>query len=109
MALSRDDELASAHLADEVGLAAEVVAADVFAITRGMGGVDGLAIQLGQQDVRYGMVHALRRTLEQIGEANQHKSIAQANGVVDVGKGIEANAEAGHLGAGSQLAVGMLE
>ena len=55
------------------------------------------------------MVHALGGAFQQIGEADQDEAVPQADGVVDVGEGIEANPESGHLGAGPKLAVGVLK
>jgi hypothetical protein len=52
MAAGGADVLASANLTDEAGFGGDVVAADVAAITRVMSAIDGLAIELGEQDVK---------------------------------------------------------
>jgi len=89
--------LASAHLPNQVGFAHDVMAGHVFAVAGGMAAVDGLAIHLGQQDVSNRPQYGLRRAFEQIGQAHQQLSLAQADGVIDVGKGEEFNP---HLGRG---------
>ena len=45
---SGTQKFAPAHLANQVGLAHNVVAGDIFAVTRGQSAVDGPAIHLGQ-------------------------------------------------------------
>src|ERR1051326_1147367 len=64
MSLRAGDALASARLADEVDLALQVVAADVSAIARGVVRLDGLAVELGEQNVRDRAQHRFRRAFQ---------------------------------------------
>src|SRR3954465_13853758 len=59
--------------------------------------------------MRNGMVHTLRRALQQVRQSHQHQPIAQTDSVIDIREGVKAHAEAGHFGAQPQLAIGMLE
>ena len=93
MPLGGLDPLTPAHLADKVGLRAQIVAADVSPIARGVKSLDRLLVNLRQQDVSDGLDHILRRAFQQIGEANVKHAFAQADGVVHVGEGIELDAE----------------
>ena len=47
-------------------LAADVVAADIAAITGAMSAIDRLAIELGEQDVSDGVEHGFGSAFEQI-------------------------------------------
>jgi len=102
-------KFATAHLADQVGLPDDFMAADVFAIARRVSAVDGPAVHLGQQDVGDGLENGLGGPLEQIREANQEASVAQTDGVVDVSEGKEFDFQFGWGAAGAELCVGFLE
>ena len=82
---------------------------DVFAITSGVPGFNGLAVNLGEKNVNYRLENGFGRTFEQIGNAHANLAVAQANGVVDVGEGIKLKAKFGNGCAGAQFAVGLLE
>src|SRR6266849_1062217 len=103
------DLLSSAHLADEAGLRSDVMAGDVAAIACALGTVDGLAIELGQQDMRYGMEYGLGRAFEQIGDASVKFSLAHADGVVDGDEGIKPHVHCWNGRTRAQFAVGFLK
>ncbi len=58
------DLFASAHLADQASFGGDVVARDIAAVTGALRAVDGLAVEFGQQDVRYGMKYRVGRAFE---------------------------------------------
>src|SRR5579864_9168570 len=99
------DELSSAHLAHKVTLVCHLVAGDIATVTRVMQPLDGLAIDLGQQNVRDGFQHRLGRAFQQVGNAYQKLALAQADGVIDVGEREELDVEIGQGRAWPQLAV----
>jgi len=103
------DLLSSAHLADEAGLRSDVMAGDVAAIAGALGTVNGLAIELGQQDMRYGMEYGLGRAFEQIGDASVKFSLAHADGVVDGDEGIKPHVHCWNGRTRAQFAVGFLK
>ena len=67
--------------------------------------VDGLAVELGQQDVRDGAQDALLRTLQQVREADINLCLAQADGRVERDKGTKAYLHLRHGRARSQVAI----
>src|ERR1051326_4710138 len=89
LAFGTFNALASAKLADKVGLLRHGAAAGELAIARGVPGVDGFAIQLGNQNMQDSVQHRLGRAFQQIGEADKNLALAQTDGVVDVGESIE--------------------
>ena len=66
LALGTLDALASAQLANQLRLLRHGLAAGVFAVTRGMGSINGLAIKLGDEDVQDGIQHRFRRAFKKI-------------------------------------------
>ena len=74
-----------------------------------MRGFDGLAVDLGQQNVRNGLKHARGRAFQQVGKAHVQAAFAEPNGVVHIGKRIELDPKLGQRRARPQLAVGCLK
>ena len=103
------DVLASAELADEARFGGDVVAGDVAAVAGGLGAVDRLAIELGQQDVGDGMEDGVGGAFEQVGEADVELSLAQADGVVDGNERVKADVDGRDGRVGAQVAVGGVE
>src|SRR5260370_22258893 len=81
------DALASAHLANQVSLRNDLMAGDIFAVTDGMAAGNGLTIKFGQQDMGNGVQHRIRSAFEQAGKPGADLALAQADGVMHVGKG----------------------
>ena len=69
----------------------------------------GLAVNLGQQNVRDRLDNAFGRAFQQVGDSRVDLGVAQSNGVVHAGKGIELDPKLRHRRAWPQLAVGFLE
>ena len=109
MAARRAQEFASSHLAHQMRLADDFVAADVLAIARRVGAVDWAAIHLREQDVSDRFQHGFGRAFEQVGETDEQASIAQANGVIEIGEGEELDLEFGQGSARTKFAVSFLE
>lgn len=84
--LGGGEALASANLADEMGLAGEFMAGNVAAIAKIMFALDGLAIHLGQKNVCEGVENVVWCALQQIGNSCEEFAFAKADGVVDVGE-----------------------
>ena len=85
-ALGGVQTLASAHLAHQVGLPADMMAGNVLAITgRGLA-VNRPAVHLGQQDVGNGFQHGRGSAFQQVREAHQQFAFAHADGVLDAGE-----------------------
>lgn len=103
------EAFASAQLAHQMRLAHDVVAGDIFPVTRRLSPIDGLAVHFGQQNMCDGAENGLRRALQQIGKPNQQAALAQANRIVDVGEGEELDFEFGDGGSGAQVPVSFLE
>ena len=109
LALGTLNALASAQLADELRLLRHGMAAGVFAVTRGMGSINGLAMKLGDEDMQDGIEHRLGRAFKKIGEADKDASLAQADGAIDVGEAVEADLKLRQRSARTQIAIGLLK
>jgi len=109
MASWRAQELAAAHLPDQVRFADDLVAADIFPIAGCGGAVDRLAIHLGEQDVSDRPKNRIGRSFEEVREAHEETPVAQANRVVDVGEGEEFHLQFGQGSARAELIVCFLE
>ena len=72
-------------------------------------GVDGLAIELGEKNVRDGVKDGLRRAFKQIGEADVDRPFAQADGGVERGEAAEAHMNGRHGRARAKGAVLLLK
>ncbi len=99
------DALAAAGLADVLGLAGDGVGGDVAAVAVGVGGGDGLLVELGEEDVGDGVVDGLGRVLEEVGEADVEAAFAEADGGVERGEAAETDVEGRHGRAGAEVAV----
>ena len=106
---SRVDVLASAHLAYKARFGGEIVSGDIAAVTRAVRAIDGLAVKLGQQDVRDGVKHGFRRSFKQIGKADVEFRLAKADGVIDRYKRVEAKMHGRCGRARAKLGVGFLK
>jgi cytolysin (calcineurin-like family phosphatase) len=109
VAASGADQLAAAHLADETRFSGKIVAGNIAAIASAMSALDGLAIELGEQDVGDRVQHGIGRAFEQVGEANVELSLAEADGVVDGDKGIKASMHRWRRGARTEFAIGLVK
>jgi len=65
-ALRTRNAFASAQLADELRLLRHGMATGVFAITRGMGSINGFAMELGDEDMQDGIEHRLGRAFQEV-------------------------------------------
>src|ERR1700729_1892620 len=90
-------------------LAHYVMAAHIFSIARRQASIDGLAIHLGQQDVGNRAYYSVRRTLQQIGEADQKPALAQSNGVVYICEGKKFDLQFRQRRARTQLPMFLME
>jgi hypothetical protein len=79
------------------------------AVTVGMKAGDRLLVELGEEDVGYGLMDRFGRGLEEIGETDVEAAIAKPDGGIEGGKPAEANVECGDGSAGSEIAVLMFE
>ncbi len=75
--------LASAHLADEACFGGNVLACDIAAIAGALDTIDGLAIELGEEDVGDRKEHRIGCAFEQIGNPDVKLALTEADGVVD--------------------------
>ena len=57
---------------------------NIFPIAHRVSAINRLAVHLGQQNVRDGPYHRVRRTFQQIGKPYQKSALTQANRVIDV-------------------------
>ena len=103
-ALGRSDLLASASLANEVGLAADIVTVNVAAISDGVGPFDGFAVHFCQKNVGNRAKDRLRRALQKVRQPDEQLSFPQANRIVNVSEGEEVNSERGRFGPRPQFA-----
>jgi len=108
-ALGTLNALASAQLADELRFFRHSMAASVFAVTCGVGSVNGLAMKLGNKDMEDGIEHRFGRAFKEIRKANKDASLAQADSAIDVGETIETDLKLRHRRAGTQIAICLLK
>jgi len=100
-ALGTGEALAAASVADKLGLADHGGAGGETLVTQVMRGVDGLFIELGEQDVGDGADYRLRRAFEKVGKADVDLAFAQADGGVERRKAAEAHRYGRHGSAGA--------
>src|SRR5579859_2594828 len=74
-----------------------------------MSSIDGFAMELGDEDVQDRIKHGLRRAFQKIREADEDTSLAQADGVVDVGETIKTDFKFRQGSARVQVAIGLLK
>jgi hypothetical protein len=103
------EALAAASLADVLGLAGDGFGGDVAAVAVGVGGGDGLLVELGEEDVGDGVVDGIGCGFEQVGETDVEAAFAEADGGVEGGEAAEADVECWDGGAGAEFAVLVLE
>src|SRR6476646_4929651 len=101
--------LAPAKLADELRLLRHGVTAGIFAVTGGVGGVNGLAMKLGDEDMQDGVEHRLGSAFKKIREANENAPLAQADGAIDVGEAIKTDFKFRQRRARTQVAISLLK
>lgn len=105
LASRRCDSLATPDLPHEMSLRTHVMAGNISAITRGMNRLDGLVIDLGQEDVGNRLENAARRAGQQVGDAHPQYAITETNRVVHVGEGIKFDTKLGDGRSRPQFAV----
>lgn|SRR5579862_4996546 len=88
--------LASAGVADQLGLAGNGRAGGETLEAQVLRGIDGLAVELGEEDVGDGAQHALRRAFEQVRETDKDAAFAQADGGVQRGESAETDEDGRH-------------
>jgi hypothetical protein len=76
------EALAAAGLTDVLGLAGDGFGGDVAAVAVGVGGGDGLLVELGEEDVSDGVVDGVGCGFEQVGETDVEAALTQADGGV---------------------------
>jgi hypothetical protein len=109
VALAGGDALAAAGLADVLGLTCYGFGADVAAVAVGVDGGDGLAVELGEEDVRDSVMDGLGRVLEEIREADVETALAKADGGIEGGETAEADVECRDGRARTKVAVLLLK
>ena len=109
LALWTLNALASAQLAYELRLLRHGVATGIFPVSSGMGSVNRFAMELGNEDVQNGIEHRFRRALQEIREADENASLAQADGAIDVGEAIETDFKFRHRNARTQISICLLK
>jgi len=105
VAYGGEDALAAAGLADVLGLAGDGFGGDVAAVAVGVGGGDGLLVELGEQDVGDGVVDGVGRVLEDVGEADVEAAFAETDGGVEGGEAAETDVEGRDGRAGAKVSV----
>src|SRR6476646_9553610 len=103
------DSLAPAELADELRLLRHGVTAGIFAVTGGVGGVNGLAMKLGDEDMQDGVKHRPGSAFKQIRKADENASLAQADGAIDVGEAIKTDFKFRQRRTRTQVAISLLK
>lgn len=109
LALWTFNALTSAQLPDQVGLLCHVMTAGIFAVSCGMGSLNGLAIQLGDEDMQDSIKHRFRRTFKKVRETDEDASLAQADGAIDVGEAIKTDFKFRQRSTGTQVAIRLLK
>jgi len=108
-ALSGGDSFASARLADALAVPHHHFAGSVAPVAVGVRGVDRLAIELGQQDVRNGAQNILRRSFKQVGKMDLDATFAQTDRRVEAGEAVEPDFKRRHRSTRTQDAILLLE
>jgi hypothetical protein len=105
MSLRRADAFPSAVLPDTFCLLRYRLGLRVAAIAIGMDWRNRFAVQLGQQDMRNGVMDRLRGVHQQVGETDNQLPIAQANCCIQAGKATELNLQQRHGSSRAKLTV----
>ena len=87
--------LAAASVADEFCLACDGGAGGESLEADIVRGIDGLLVQLGQEDMCDGANDALRGALDQVGKADKDFAFTQANGGIQRCESTKANRDRG--------------
>ena len=87
------------------GLARDGLGGDMAAVPVGVGGCDGLFVELGQQNVGDGAVDGLGSVFEEVGEADVEAAFAEADRGVERGKSMETDVERRNRCAGPEVSV----
>jgi len=101
--------LGAAGVADDLGLPSNGGRGCETLVAHALCGLDGLFIELGQQDVGDGADHRLGRALKQVRKADEDLPFAQADGGVQRGESAEADRDGRHGRARAERAVFFLE
>src|ERR1039458_8770084 len=101
-ALGAGEALVAAGAADQLGLAGDGGRGGEALVTQVVGGVDGLFVELCQQNVGDGAGDRLRRALEQVRQADANLPFAEADGGVQRGKAAKTDRDGGHGRPGTQ-------
>src|SRR5579872_4944329 len=109
MSARRAQHFAAAHLPDEVRLADDLVAADIFPVARRLSAVNGTPVHFRQQDVRNRAQNGFRRAFEQVREPHQQLAFPEPDRVVDIGEGEELDLQLGQGSAWPQFTISFLE
>jgi hypothetical protein len=105
VAYGGEDALAAASLSDVLGLTGYGFGGDVASVAVGVGGSDGLLVELGEEDVRDGVVNGVGCVLEDVGEADVEAAFAETDGGVKGGESAETDVEGRDGRAGAEVAV----
>ena len=105
VAYGGEDALAAAGLADVLGLTGYGFGGDMASVAVGVGGGDGLLVELCEQDVRDGVVDGVGCVLKDIGEADVEAAFAEPDGGVERGETAETDVEWRDGRAGAKVSV----
>jgi hypothetical protein len=109
IALTGGDAFATSSLADVLSLTRYGLGADVATVTISVNGSNGLAVELGEEDVGDGVMDGFGGVLEEIRETDVETSFAEADRGVEGGEAAEADVEGGNGRARAEVAVLLLK
>jgi len=108
-AFGSQQSLAPAHLSDQVHPGDNIFASGKFAKTYSVCAINFFAVELGDQDVQYGMEHRFRRSFQQIRDSNQQASFTKADSVIELREREELDGEFWQRSSRAELTVGLVE
>jgi hypothetical protein len=100
---------AAAGLTDVLSLFGDGFGGDMAAVAVSVEAGDGLLVELGEKDMRDGVMYSLGSRFEQVGEADVQAAFAQADGRVQRSEAAEADIERRDRSAGTEFAILVLE
>ena len=100
---------AAAGLTDVLSLFGDGFGGDMAAVAVSVEAGDGLLVELGEKDMRDGVMYSLGSRFEQVGEADVQAAFAEADGRVQRGEAAEADIERRDRSAGTEFAILVLE